>query len=122
MSASGPQALGRIWISHVDGAAVLHLRGEIDTAAVAAFDAEVDVAGGGVPAVQFVDTAGVTFLNSVGVRLLLRVTAEANAAGRRPLLRSATPVVLRVLTLTGLLRSFEVLEPTGAPTDDGQPR
>lgn len=66
----------------------------------------------GDPALRL-DLAGVTFLDSTGVGALLEVHSSAVAGGGRVEVISMSPVVERVLELTGLLT---VLTGTGKPS------
>jgi anti-sigma B factor antagonist len=99
-----PYALGRIWLEHEDGAAVLHLAGEIDVATVERYESERTATAVQVVAV---DAARVTFLNSTGVAFLVRQTLVARNTGRRPQLRRPSRTAQHVLRLTGVDRLFE---------------
>src|SRR4051812_44939200 len=79
---------------------ILCLRGGIDSAVVARFKSEY---GRDLPAVHAIDAADVTFISSTGIAVLLRCSEAAVAAGwERPVLRSASHVMDRVLHLAGL--------------------
>jgi anti-anti-sigma factor len=88
-------------ISVVDegGVPVLRLAGEIDDAAVAAWDAAPH--GGDGPAPAVIDASGVTFLDCRGLRFLVRQTGAARRAGGELVLRRPARVVRRVLDATG---------------------
>ncbi|MGY1710748.1 STAS domain-containing protein [Geodermatophilus sp. SYSU D00758] len=104
-STPGPPAPGEIRFAVEDGVVVLHLVGEIDAAAVAAFEgADGDVPPG---LLRVVDASAVTFLNSVGVVLVIRLTQPARVAGLRPVLRRPSEAALQVLRLAGLERLFD---------------
>jgi len=102
-----PHPPGSVWVEHGDSGAVLHLRGEIDSATVARFD-EVRGPGPG-SGVVAVDATAAAFLNSSGVALLVRETEPHRAAGGRPVLRNPTRAVLQVLRLTGVSALFDVV-------------
>jgi anti-sigma B factor antagonist len=110
MSASTPppHAQGTIRIGVHDGGAILHLSGEIDTAAVAAF--ESSPAPDPALRVLLVDASAVTFLNSVGARLLVRQTQAARDAGLRPKLRRPSRPVRQLLRVTGLDQLFDEID------------
>ena len=54
-----------------------------------------------------IDLTGVTFLDSSGLRVLVRSRQDVIDAGGRFRLRGATDVVERVLQITGLADTFE---------------
>ena len=83
------------------------LHGELDLAtvdeALAAFEQSVD----GQPEVV-VDLSGLTFMDSTGVRLLLRLHGRQN--GRRVRFAQPSPQVARILELTGIGPVFDWLD------------
>lgn len=84
------------------------VRGELDIAtAPRLIDAFDDLAAGGTPA-QVVDLRQVTFLDSSGLSALL-LAARHVPDGARLTLRRPSDTVLRVLTLTGMLATFDVV-------------
>jgi anti-anti-sigma factor len=106
-----PYPSGAVWLEREDDGVVLHLQGEIDTATVARWDAERPALGadGAAPAVVVAVNAAATFLNSVGVALLVRETDAYRRAGGRPALRNPSRAVLQVLHLTGVADLFDVV-------------
>jgi anti-anti-sigma factor len=93
---------------------VLCLRGDVDSAVVARFRNEY---GPKPPAVDAIDAGAVSFISSTGLAIMLRCSDAAVAAGReRPVLRSASHVMERVLRLAGL---DSVLLRRAFPTGDG---
>ncbi|HVE99420.1 MAG TPA: STAS domain-containing protein [Mycobacteriales bacterium] len=90
-----------------DGTTVLTIRGDLDIATapglVATFD---ELSGSGAPAIV-VDMRQVTFMDSSGLSALL-VAGRRVPPGTRLVLRRPSEQVLRVLTLTGMLDSFEI--------------
>lgn len=103
---SGPHAdhaSGCITVVDEDGVSVLCLHGDIDTAAVAAYD---QTSSGAHPYV--IDASHVTFLDVRGLRLLVRETCAAHRSGRRPVLRRPTRVVRRVIDVTGTQELFTI--------------
>ncbi len=63
------------------------------------------------PAVVEMDVAGVTFLDSAGIRALVECRAEAAQAGCTLVLTMVPRIVHRVLEISGLLEHF------GMPTE-----
>ncbi len=105
MTGGGPplRATGRIWISQEAAGPVLFMAGEIDAVAVANFEADHAQPSEGFVAV---DAEAVTFLNSSGVAFLARRFGSA----RRALLRRPSRTVRRILTLTGVIAMFDLLD------------
>ncbi|WP_328475691.1 STAS domain-containing protein [Actinoplanes sp. NBC_00393] len=96
----------------VDGHAVtLYSTGVLDglntDQLVAAFRATLDD-----PAADPIDLDinGLTFLDSGGIRALLRCRTVARAAGRHLRLRDPAPPVRQVLAITGLIGVFDLVE------------
>ena len=109
-SATPPHPPGAVWLERGDGGVVLHLRGEVDTATVARWDAERPGADGAPSgSVVAVDASAAAFLNSAGVGLLVRETDAHRRAGGRPELRNPSRGVLQVLRLTGVADLFDVV-------------
>ena len=106
-SAPPPHAPGSVRFSVEDGGDVVLLVGDIDTATVAEFDRTHSRGNGRERLVVLVDAEAVTFLNSVGAGLLLRLTDSARRAGLRPKLRRPSRPVLQVLRVTGLDALFD---------------
>jgi anti-anti-sigma factor len=105
---SGPHAdhaPGCIAVVDEDGVSVLCLHGEIDSAAVAAWDEQAALTGTP-PCV--IDASDVTFLDARGLRLLVRETRAAQGSGCRPVLRRPTRVVRRVIDVTGTEELFTI--------------
>jgi anti-anti-sigma factor len=94
----------------IRGAVALRLAGEVDVAASGAVRSRVDAAAGG-PLV--VDLSAVTFVDSSGLRELLRARMECERLGGRLVLAGVPPVVERLFDLTGTAAMFEI-----APTLD----
>lgn len=107
-SAPPPHPPGNVWLERADSGAVLHLRGEVDTATVARWDADRPAPGTD-GAVVAVDASAAAFLNSAGVALLVRETEAHRRAGGRPQLRNPSRSVLQVLRVTGVADLFDVV-------------
>ncbi len=97
-------ASGDIAVVDEDGASVLRLRGEIDCAVVAAYDASP------LPHRRptVIDASGVTFLDCRGLRLLMRETRAGRGSGHRPVLRCPARVVRRLIGVTGTEELFTI--------------
>ncbi|MEV0881548.1 STAS domain-containing protein [Micromonospora echinofusca] len=59
-----------------------------------------------------VDLSAVTFFGAYGTDVLLRARRQLTERGRRSTLRHLSPVVRRVLDVTGTIAGFEVVERT----------
>ncbi len=107
-----PHPPGLIWMGLEAEGSVLHLRGEIDAATVAAFEdqAKRDTTPTTRPPIVAVDAQAVTFINSSAVTFLLRLIQGSAAPGRPPALRRPSKVVRQVLALTGVLTLFVLSE------------
>jgi anti-anti-sigma factor len=60
------------------------------------------------PTVLVLDLAALRFLCAAGIRALLEVRDAAAAGGARLILRNPSPITCRILTITGLLDTFEI--------------
>jgi anti-sigma B factor antagonist len=97
------------------GVAVLRLTGEIDLAAVHSNGALDDLKVMP-PETLDVDLSEVTFIDSSGVGMLVRL--HQLTGGDMRLRRPSLPV-LRVLRICGLVDVFQIDTSRGSPTDDG---
>lgn len=90
----------------LDGRSVVELTGELDPETVEQFAAAVDdAASHGHPTVV-VDLAGVTFVDSAGLRALVR--ARDQVAPAAVVLSRPSPFARRLLTITKLDDQFEI--------------
>lgn len=83
------------------GTAVVTLSGELDLSVRSALAELLVEVGAKKPDVLVIDLAAVTFLDC-GIAAVLASAARLLPSGRKPVLRSARPLVRRVLGLTGL--------------------
>lgn len=92
---------------------VLRLRGDVDTAVATQFTTaqrrERIV-------VDAIDAAGVTFMSSSALALLVKAVEASTAAGRHPVLRAASHQVDRALQLAGIESVFSRPEPGPSPS------
>ena len=86
--------------SRVDGIAIIQVAGELDAATAAALEAAFDELDPTAQAV--IDMAGIEFMDSTGVRVVLKKTLSMREAGGSLRIRSASPAVRRVLQMTSL--------------------
>ena len=93
--------------SERDGRAVLSVSGEIDLAIAGRFAEELESLVGGNGAV---DLSAVEFIDSSGIRALLKAQGRAQAAGGDLVLLSPSPACRRVLEISGVWSNFTVLE------------
>lgn len=92
-------------------ATALRLTGEIDVAADAAVRARVDAAAAGT---LVIDLSAVTFMDSSGLRELLRARKECDRRGGRLVLAGVPPTLARLFDLTGTAAMFEIAPTLGA--------
>lgn len=89
-----------IEVKEEDGRCVIVLRGELDIAASGKFEtllADLDVHGDIVA-----DLSGLEFMDSTGIRFLLRMNEQVLAAGRVLRVVPGGPAVQRVFELAGI--------------------
>ncbi|SOC50178.1 anti-anti-sigma factor [Blastococcus aggregatus] len=101
------------------GRRVLRLAGNVDTAVAARFRAEH---GREREPVDAVDAGAVTFISSSAVSLIVMFVEASVAAGRRPVLRSASRQMLRVIQLAGIASLLPRPDPPAGPPASGEPR
>lgn len=96
-------------LSRRDGAMTVRLFGELDIASVPRAEALICEAEacGSMP--LELDLTGVEFIDSTGLRMLLRARDRALETGRRLRVRPAPPPADRIFALTGTGRLFEFL-------------
>lgn len=95
--ADGPAAWATCEVDSL-GAVAIQLHGELDMASVSAVEAEIESSLTGAPTRCIFDLAGLTFMDSSGIALLIRV---ANHCGGVEV-RNAADNVRRVLEVTGV--------------------
>jgi anti-sigma B factor antagonist len=85
---------------------VVELRGDIDLKSVPGWRKTVDDTLAGQPSVLVLDLGQVTFMDSMGLSLLLDVLKRTRAEGTRTVLRDLPPSVDRLLQLSGIRDLF----------------
>ena len=86
------------------------LTGELDISRYEEARQRLEAAERDGPELLVVDLAGLRFVDSTGVRLILLADERARQAGRRVALRLGDGIARRVFTALGLLDRFEVLD------------
>jgi stage II sporulation protein AA (anti-sigma F factor antagonist) len=94
---------------HADGRVVLTVAGDVDLAAHTRFLTEAEP-WAAPPNHLIVDCSGVTFLDSMGLRVLVQLRRLVTEDGRDFALRAPSPAVLRVLELAGVDDLFSIIE------------
>jgi anti-sigma B factor antagonist len=93
-----------------NGVAVLVVRGEIDLSIATRFAQELDAVLGGAAAPAVVDLGQVGFIDSAGVRELVKAQRRAQEEGADLHLRNPSEACQRVLQLSGLWAEFTVVD------------
>jgi anti-sigma B factor antagonist len=86
------------------------LSGELDISTYEDALAQLEAAERSSPELLVVDLAGLRFVDSTGVRLVLSADERARQTGRRLALRLGDGQARRVFTALGLVDRFEVLD------------
>jgi anti-sigma B factor antagonist len=105
-------AIGRVIIEtmHEPDTVVLKIYGELDLASVPELERELEVAQALHPArIEFV-LDGVSFMDSTGLRALLRTVKAAETNGYEFVLRGVPEQARRVLEVSGALGLFTVVD------------
>jgi anti-sigma B factor antagonist len=92
------------------GRPALVVRGEIDLAVAGRFSQALDSLVGETDGTGLVDLSGVAFIDSSGVRELLKAKNAASSAGGELLLLTPSASCRKVLEISGVLSEFTVLE------------
>ncbi|RLP85456.1 MULTISPECIES: STAS domain-containing protein [unclassified Micromonospora] len=101
-----------VQVSVGDQVVLMRVAGEVDIATVAAFRSALWAAPAR-PVLQL-DLSELRLLSAAGVRALLAAHLRVRARGGELVLVDPTPVVARVLRVTGLHRVLPILEPARA--------
>ena len=100
----------RVDVAHEDVGVVVKVVGELDPHTAPVLDHEVQrLLLSGYPNIVL-DLRDVSFVDSVGLRVLIRSHADLSRHRRRLCLRAPSPSVRRVLDLTGLVDVLEIVE------------
>lgn len=85
-----------------NGGLVVLIRGELDAAGERAFERAVEPALVNGRTVLVIDLSGLTFIDSTGIRCLIRANDRANGCGMTIRFQGARGVVRRALEIVGL--------------------
>ena len=93
------------------------LTGELDITTYEDAEKQVTDAEQAAPALLIIDLAGLQFVDSTGVRLILSADQRAREQGRQLAIRLGDGLARRVFAALGLLDKFDVLDaqPSGRP-------
>ncbi|MDO9091116.1 MAG: STAS domain-containing protein [Rubrivivax sp.] len=92
-----------------NGALCVVLQGRLDTVGVDRIDADVTAAVGAQPRDVLMDLGSVSFLASMGVRLIITLARSQKARGRRLVLCGAQPAVRATLDMVALDKIIPLL-------------
>lgn len=92
-----------------NGALCVALRGRLDTVGVDRIDAQVRTAVAAQARDAVIDLGGVSFLASMGVRLIITLARSQKASGQRLVLFGAQPAVRATLDMVALDKIIPVL-------------
>jgi len=96
-------------ISTSEGRVLASLCGEVDLSTVAEIESRFEEVLGGAPDRFVLDLREVTFLDSSGLRLILRLDQRQRGAGRRLTVVRGGRRVARVLELTGVDEQLDLV-------------
>ena len=89
------------------------LKGEIDLLAVQQLEGQIDLAFDGDERLVVLDLGGVEFIDSTGLRMLLRIRSQVTSDGGNLLIGRLSRPVKKLLDLTMLTDRFEFLDGSG---------
>jgi anti-sigma B factor antagonist len=93
-----------------DGEVHVELRGELDLSTVGKVEEELDRVEPGAPPIVVLDLSGLTFLDSSGLRCVVRADERAKEAGRRLVLVRGPDAVQKVFEITRLEERLEIVD------------
>lgn len=102
-----------------DGVAHVSLRGELDLSTVGKVDDELQKVEGSAPKVVLLDLSSLTFLDSTGLRCVVRADERAREEGRRLVVVKGPEAVHRVFEITRLEERLELVDDASAVSSDG---
>jgi len=94
-----------------NGYQIVSVTGELDIATAEQAYSYISEVIDGRPAPVTVDLSGLTFCDASGLGALARTARHARQKGRRLMLASARPSLLKIMRITGLDRAFPELHP-----------
>jgi anti-anti-sigma factor len=93
-----------------DGLVRLRLKGELDLSTVSKVDEELKRAESGTPALIVLDLSELTFLDSTGLRLVIRADQRARDEDRRLAVVKGPESVQRVFSITRVDERLEMVD------------
>jgi anti-anti-sigma factor len=102
-----------------DGVAHVSLRGELDLSTVGKVDDELQNVEGTGPKVVLLDLSNLTFLDSTGLRCVVRADERAREEGRRLVVVKGPEAVQRVFEITRLEERLELVDDASAVDSGG---
>lgn len=87
---------------------VIELIGRIDAATSAAVEANIDSTLDATPAALILDFTKVTFVSSIGLRVLLMAAKRCRSQNARLALHSVSPEIAKLFELSGLNAFFPI--------------
>jgi len=95
-----------------NGYQIVSVTGELDIATAEQAYSYISEVIDGRPAPVTVDLSGVSFCDASGLGALARIARHAREAGRKLMLTSARPSLVKIMRITGLDRAFPELNPS----------
>jgi anti-anti-sigma factor len=108
----------RVTFEELDGEAVVMVTGEIDLTAQSRLQGVIDHARSGGQRLV-IDLSEITFIDSSGLKVLVKTWEAQTEAGAEMVLRAPSPAVRTVIEMTGLQDVLPVERP-GTPAGDDQ--
>lgn len=102
-------------IETIDGRAQIALRGELDIASASRVEGELATLQAQSPALLVVDLRGLEFMDSTGLRLIVRAEEAARAGGTRFVIVRGPEPVQRVFEIVGLDGRLEMADQPPSP-------
>jgi len=95
-----------------NGYQIVSVTGELDIATAEQAYSYISEVIDGRPAPVTVDLSGVSFCDASGLGALARIARHARETGRKLMLTSARPSLVKIMRITGLDRAFPELDPS----------
>jgi anti-anti-sigma factor len=102
-----------------DGLVHVSLRGELDLSTVGKVDDELKSVEGAGPKIVLLDLSNLTFLDSTGLRCVVRADDRAREEGRRLVVVKGPEAVQRVFEITRLEDRLELVDDAAAVDSAG---
>jgi anti-anti-sigma factor len=99
-----------VTVSIDDGTATVVLKGELDLSGIQSATQAIEQAEAAPVRMVVLDLEGLTFMDSTGLEVVLRAAQRAREAGRRLVVARPSPYVKRLLELTAIDQSLDIVE------------